>query len=268
MDKIIDIAKRLRRRRRDGARAGHGAGRRRDHALQPDRRLRRARQRRPQIEPHLIELVQDREGKTIFRADDRDCDGCNRRQRRREPPPALPDTREQVDGPDHRLPDHLDAARAWSSAAPARGAASLGRPLGGKTGTTNDFQRLVRGLLARPGGRRLRRLRRQPQPGRGRDRRQSPRCRSSSTSCSEALKRPAASAVPHAARHPHRARRRRDGQLARHARPPVSSPRRSGRAPSPTQQGRGARDGQARLAPAAGARHARPRAARAASGIY
>src|SRR6202007_2822115 len=29
------------------------------------------------IEPHLIELVQDREGKTIFKADARECDRCD-----------------------------------------------------------------------------------------------------------------------------------------------------------------------------------------------
>src|SRR6185312_8254310 len=29
------------------------------------------------IEPHLIEMVQDREGKTIFKADGRDCPRCD-----------------------------------------------------------------------------------------------------------------------------------------------------------------------------------------------
>ena len=40
--------------------------------------------------------------------------------------------------PDDRLPDHLDDGRRRRSAAPARPSAELGRPIAGKTGTTND----------------------------------------------------------------------------------------------------------------------------------
>ena len=114
------------------------------------------------ITPTLIDRVQDRNGVTIYRPDNRPCDGCN-----------------NVDlGTGQAPPDAARHARAdrRSAAAPTRWFAScegvvergtgrvvaaVGKPLAGKTGTTNEFEgHLVRRLLARSRGRRLRRLRR------------------------------------------------------------------------------------------------------------
>ena len=69
--------------------------------------------------PTLIDRVQDRYGRTIFRHDERPCDGCANVDWTGQAPPEIPDTREQVLDPADRLSDGLDAARAWSSAAPA-----------------------------------------------------------------------------------------------------------------------------------------------------
>ena len=51
------------------------------------------------ITPTVIDRVQDRDGKTIFRADNRPCDGCSDDDWHHQPVPAMPDTREQVADP-------------------------------------------------------------------------------------------------------------------------------------------------------------------------
>jgi penicillin-binding protein 1A len=112
---------------------------RRDHALQADLAayspfVNGGRK----VEPHLIELVQDREGKVIFRADKRDCiaatAGFNGDESPRIPRRA---TRSWTRSPPIRSPR---CCRAWSSAAPRPAGRVAGRPLGGKTGTTNEYR--------------------------------------------------------------------------------------------------------------------------------
>ncbi len=88
------------------------------------------------VEPSLIDSVQDRNGKVIFRADRRPCDRC------REPspgaaPPELPDVRQQATDP-------ISAFQMVSilQGVVTRGTgsrANIGRPVAGKTGTTNDW---------------------------------------------------------------------------------------------------------------------------------
>ena len=51
------------------------------------------------ITPTLIDRIQDRNGKTIFRADQRPCDGCSADDWQKQPVPKLPDTREQIADP-------------------------------------------------------------------------------------------------------------------------------------------------------------------------
>ncbi len=51
------------------------------------------------ITPTFIDRVQDRNGVTIYRADDRPCDGCRAADWNHEPPPELADTREQIADP-------------------------------------------------------------------------------------------------------------------------------------------------------------------------
>lgn len=85
----------------------------------------------------VIDRVQDRNGKTIFRHDTRPCDGCNAESYKGGLPPRVPDIREQI----------IDPAIAYQMLSMLEGVVqrgtgasllSLRRPLAGKTGTTND----------------------------------------------------------------------------------------------------------------------------------
>jgi penicillin-binding protein 1A len=90
------------------------------------------------VEPHLIEMVQDREGKTIFKADRRDCDRCKAGFSGDESP-RVPVAGEQVMDPitAYQITSMLQGVVQRGTAAQA---SSLGYPLGGKTGTTNDYR--------------------------------------------------------------------------------------------------------------------------------
>ena len=88
------------------------------------------------IVPTLIDRVQDRRGITIFRHDRRACDAC-RAPWAGQPPPELPDVRE-------RVADPLSAYQVVSmlqgviQRGTGRRIRAVGKPLAGKTGTTND----------------------------------------------------------------------------------------------------------------------------------
>jgi penicillin-binding protein 1A len=90
------------------------------------------------ISPHLIELVQDREGKTVFRSDTRDCPGCDA-PFGGEDPPTLPDTGKQLFDPitAYQMTSMMQDVVAHGTAYQA---AILGPNFGGKTGTTNEFR--------------------------------------------------------------------------------------------------------------------------------
>jgi penicillin-binding protein 1A len=90
------------------------------------------------VEPHLIEMVQDREGKTIFRADPRDCDRCDEGFSGQESP-HVPPSGGQVMDPitAYQITSMLEGVIQRGTATQAL---VLGRPLGGKTGTTNDYR--------------------------------------------------------------------------------------------------------------------------------
>ena len=90
------------------------------------------------IEPHLIELVQDREGKTIYRADQRDCDRCGQGFNGDESP-RVPVTGAQVWDPitAYQITSMLQGVVQRGTGAAA---SVLGRPTGGKTGTTSEFR--------------------------------------------------------------------------------------------------------------------------------
>src|SRR5439155_24365806 len=51
------------------------------------------------VTPTLIDRIQDRNGKTIFRADQRPCESCNAVEWKQQQAPVLPDTREQIADP-------------------------------------------------------------------------------------------------------------------------------------------------------------------------
>jgi len=90
------------------------------------------------IDPHLIELVEDREGKTLLRADKRDCARCGSAFNGDESPRVAP--------AGEQLMDPITAYQITSmmQGVVQRGTGSvisaLGRPLGGKTGTTNEYR--------------------------------------------------------------------------------------------------------------------------------
>ena len=90
------------------------------------------------IDPYLIELVQDRDGETIFRADQRRCRECGRPFTGQESPRLEP-RGEQVIDPitAYQISSMLEGVVQRGTAARAR---SLGRWVGGKTGTTNEYR--------------------------------------------------------------------------------------------------------------------------------
>jgi penicillin-binding protein 1A len=91
------------------------------------------------VEPHLIELVQDREGKTIFRADQRECPGCSGLFMGDSESPHVPMAGKQVIDPitAYQMTSMLQGVVQRGTAAAV---SSLGKPLAGKTGTTNEYR--------------------------------------------------------------------------------------------------------------------------------
>jgi len=90
------------------------------------------------VVPTFIDRVQDRNGKTVFRHDNRPCEGCtNVSWKDGMAVPAVPDTREQVNDPrtTYQIVSILEGVVQRGTAAALK---SLGKPLAGKTGTTND----------------------------------------------------------------------------------------------------------------------------------
>ena len=90
------------------------------------------------ITPTIIDRVQDRTGKTIYRHDDRSCPGCAGLEWKAGlEAPELPDTREQIEDPRtcYQIVNIMTGVIQRGTAARLN---ALGRPLAGKTGTTND----------------------------------------------------------------------------------------------------------------------------------
>jgi penicillin-binding protein 1A len=90
------------------------------------------------IDPHLIELVQDREGKTLFRADKRDCPRCGASFTGDESP-RVPFAGAQVMDPitAYQITSMLEGVVLRGTGSAIR---VLNRPIGGKTGTTNEYR--------------------------------------------------------------------------------------------------------------------------------
>ena len=91
------------------------------------------------IEPAFVERIQDRNGRTVYQRDERDCTGCRADEWRHQLPPALRDQRPVI----------ADARTAYQVVSMLEGAVQhgtgralrkLGAPIGGKTGTTNEFR--------------------------------------------------------------------------------------------------------------------------------
>jgi penicillin-binding protein 1A len=91
------------------------------------------------ITPTLIDRVQDRAGTTVFKHDNRPCAGCVVERWSLQPVPDIPDEREPV----------ADPISAYQIVSMLQGVvqrgtgyrvSSIGKPLAGKTGTTNNSQ--------------------------------------------------------------------------------------------------------------------------------
>jgi penicillin-binding protein 1A len=89
------------------------------------------------IRPTLIDRVQDRRGETIFKHDDRPCPNCNADLWVDQPPPRIPDTRGQVTDPASAY-QVVSMLRGVVKRGTGRRMRELGKPVAGKTGTTNE----------------------------------------------------------------------------------------------------------------------------------
>jgi penicillin-binding protein 1A len=89
------------------------------------------------IQPHLIDRVQNRRGKTIFRQDKRNCPDCNADLWLNQKPPEIPDTRGQVTDPASAY-QVVSMLRGVVERGTGRRMRAIGKPVAGKTGTTND----------------------------------------------------------------------------------------------------------------------------------
>jgi len=89
------------------------------------------------IKPTLIDRIQDRYGHTVFRHDQRECRGCDGDRWRSQPEPTLIDKREQVLDPmtAYQITSMMEGVVQRGTATVVR---EVGKPVAGKTGTTND----------------------------------------------------------------------------------------------------------------------------------
>ncbi|MFC4626197.1 penicillin-binding protein 1A [Daeguia caeni] len=89
------------------------------------------------ITPSLIDRIQDRYGKTIFKHDVRQCEGCNAAEWNNQDEPVLIDDRDQVLDPmtAYQITSMMEGVIQRGTAQILK---SLDRPIAGKTGTSND----------------------------------------------------------------------------------------------------------------------------------
>ena len=92
------------------------------------------------IKPTLIDRIQDRYGHTVYRHDQRECIGCDAKKWANQPEPSLIDRREQVLDPmtAYQITSIMEGVVLRGTAAGAGFQKEVGKPVAGKTGTTND----------------------------------------------------------------------------------------------------------------------------------
>jgi len=90
------------------------------------------------INPTLIDRIQDRNGKTVYRHDDRPCEGCASTFYTDQDMPEIADNSEQLVDPmtAYQMVHILEGVVERGTARYAL--AGIGRPMAGKTGTSND----------------------------------------------------------------------------------------------------------------------------------
>ena len=91
-----------------------------------------------EVTPTLLDRVQDRRGTTLFKHDQRECEGCDATEWNGEAPPILADDRAQLVDPiiAYQIVHMLEGVVERGTGRRAR---RIGKPLAGKTGTTNDY---------------------------------------------------------------------------------------------------------------------------------
>jgi len=89
------------------------------------------------IKPTLIDRIQDRYGKTIYKHDERECRGCEADKWANQPEPTLVDRREQVIDPmtAYQITSMMEGVVQRGTGTVVR---EVGKHIAGKTGTTND----------------------------------------------------------------------------------------------------------------------------------
>jgi penicillin-binding protein 1A len=89
------------------------------------------------IKPTLIDRIQDRYGATIFKHDERVCDGCQNDRWNQQDEPRLQDKRERVIDPmsAYQITSMMEGVIQRGTGTSVK---SVGKTLAGKTGTTND----------------------------------------------------------------------------------------------------------------------------------
>lgn len=89
------------------------------------------------IVPTFIDRIQDRYGRTVYKHDQRECRGCNANRWANQNEPSLVDKREQVIDPmtAYQITSIMEGVVQRGTATVIR---SVGKPIAGKTGTTND----------------------------------------------------------------------------------------------------------------------------------
>ncbi|MEO1101100.1 MAG: penicillin-binding protein 1A [Pseudomonadota bacterium] len=90
-----------------------------------------------EVRPTLLDRIQDRHGRTLYRHDDRECGKCTEGWNNARPP-ELDDTRAQVLDPivAYQVVHMLEGVVQRGTGARAK---RVGKPLAGKTGTTNEY---------------------------------------------------------------------------------------------------------------------------------
>jgi penicillin-binding protein 1A len=92
------------------------------------------------VTPTLIDRIQDRYGRTIYHHDERECPDCSPAKWENQAEPALVDRRPQVLDPmtAYQITSIMEGVVLHGTAAGAGFQKEVGKPVAGKTGTTND----------------------------------------------------------------------------------------------------------------------------------
>ena len=92
-----------------------------------------------QVRWTLVDRIQDRYGRTLWRHDQRECPECRTRGWEGQAEPALEDDRRQIIDPHtaYQITSMMEGVVLRGTATRVK---KVGKPMGGKTGTTNDYK--------------------------------------------------------------------------------------------------------------------------------